>query len=61
VTVFLQITASFSIREQNAYAAAGGVAEEVLSAIKTVAAFGGEDHEADRSVGAGPVVCVYVL
>ena len=40
--------ASFSIREQGAYAAAGGVAEEVLSSIKTVVAFGGEEKEAER-------------
>ncbi|KAF7649430.1 hypothetical protein LDENG_00141550 [Lucifuga dentata] len=35
-------------RELKAYAKAGAVADEVLSAIRTVAAFGGEDKEAER-------------
>lgn len=35
-------------RELTAYAKAGAVADEVLSAIRTVAAFGGEDKEAER-------------
>ena len=35
-------------RELAAYAKAGAVAEEVLSAIRTVAAFGGEDKEVER-------------
>ncbi|KAM9805144.1 bile salt export pump [Neosynchiropus ocellatus] len=35
-------------RELTAYAKAGAVADEVLSAIRTVAAFGGESKEADR-------------
>lgn len=43
-----QIVASFAAREQSAYAAAGGIAEEVLSAIRTVVAFGGEKKEAVR-------------
>lgn len=34
--------------ELKAYAKAGAVADEVLSSIKTVAAFGGEEKEADR-------------
>ena len=48
--VFLdsQIIATFTVREQKAYASAGGVAEEVFSAIRTVVAFGGEAHEAER-------------
>ena len=45
-----QVVASFTAREQSAYAAAGAVAEEVLSAIRTVVAFGGENKEAERSV-----------
>ena len=44
----LQIVATFTVREQSAYAAAGAVAEEVLSSIRTVAAFGGERREAER-------------
>ncbi|CAG5865570.1 unnamed protein product [Menidia menidia] len=35
-------------RELKAYAKAGAVADEVLSAIRTVAAFGGEEKEAER-------------
>ncbi|KAM6979179.1 bile salt export pump [Tautogolabrus adspersus] len=35
-------------RELNAYAKAGAVADEVLSSIRTVAAFGGEEKEAER-------------
>ncbi|KAM4697414.1 bile salt export pump-like [Rhinophrynus dorsalis] len=35
-------------RELKAYAKAGSVADEVLSSIRTVAAFGGEKREADR-------------
>uniref|UniRef100_H3CJK1 ABC transmembrane type-1 domain-containing protein n=1 Tax=Tetraodon nigroviridis TaxID=99883 RepID=H3CJK1_TETNG len=35
-------------QELKAYAKAGAVADEVLSAIRTVAAFGGEEKEADR-------------
>jgi hypothetical protein len=46
--MILQIVASFSVREQKAYASAGGIAEEVLSAIRTVVAFGGEAKEAER-------------
>ena len=44
----IQIVATFSVREQSAYAVAGAVAEEVLSSIRTVMAFGGEDKEAAR-------------
>ncbi|KAK0150911.1 Bile salt export pump [Merluccius polli] len=35
-------------RELTAYAKAGAVADEVLTAIRTVAAFGGEDKEVER-------------
>lgn len=34
--------------ELQAYAKAGAVADEVLSSIRTVAAFGGEKKEVDR-------------
>ncbi|CAI8057874.1 ATP-dependent translocase ABCB1 [Geodia barretti] len=46
--IMSRIVASFTAREQSAYAAAGSVAEEVLSAIRTVVAFGGENKEAER-------------
>lgn len=44
----LQLTASSAEREQLKYSIAGGVANEVLSCIKTVAAFGGEIKEIAR-------------
>lgn len=46
--ILLQIVAKFTVREQNAYASAGSVAEEVISSIKTVLAFGGERKEIER-------------
>ena len=44
----LKIIATFTVREQTAYASAGGVAEEVLSSIRTVVAFEGEKKETER-------------
>ena len=35
-------------QEQKGYASAGAVAEEVLSSIRTVVAFGGEKKECER-------------
>ncbi|XP_040913775.1 bile salt export pump [Toxotes jaculatrix] len=40
--------ATLTGRELKAYAKAGAVADEVLSSIRTVAAFGGEEKEAER-------------
>ena len=40
---------SFARKEIEAYARAGAVAEEVLAAIKTVMAFGGQEKECHRS------------
>ena len=40
--MFGKITAVFTSQEQKQYASAGAVAEEVLSSIRTVYAFGGE-------------------
>ena len=40
--------AHFSSKESDAYASAGGVAEEVLGALRTVIAFGGQEHELKR-------------
>lgn len=45
---FLQAVARLTGRELKAYAKAGAVADEVLSSIRTVAAFGGEEKEAER-------------
>ena len=43
-----QVVSLFTSREQKQYAAAGAVAEEVLTSIRTVVAFGGEHKEAER-------------
>ncbi|XP_077979292.1 ATP-dependent translocase ABCB1-like [Glandiceps talaboti] len=43
-----KLITSMTGTELDAYAKAGAVAEEVLSAIRTVAAFGGEKKEAER-------------
>ena len=44
----MQISALFTSKEQKAYAQAGAIAEEVLPAVKTVVAFGGEKKEVER-------------
>lgn len=44
----VQLVATFGTAEQKHYAAAGNIAEEVLSAIRTVVAFGGEHKEVER-------------
>ena len=44
----VQIGSAFASQEQKQYASAGGVAEEVLSSIRTVVAFGGEKSECER-------------
>ncbi|XP_068179994.1 ATP-dependent translocase ABCB1 isoform X2 [Antennarius striatus] len=46
--LFSKIVASFTTKEQAAYAKAGGVAEEVLSSIRTVFAFSGQNREIKR-------------
>ena len=46
--MFQQVVASFGTKEQEAYAKAGGIAEEVISSIRTVVAFGGEHKEMER-------------
>ena len=46
--VYMQVVQSFTRREQEAYGAAGAIAEEVLSSIRTVVAFGGEGKETER-------------
>lgn len=44
----LQLISMNSSKELSAYAKAGSVAEEVLGAIRTVAAFGGQTKECNR-------------
>ncbi|KAK1806696.1 hypothetical protein P4O66_005188, partial [Electrophorus voltai] len=46
--IIAKVMTSFTTREQTAYAKAGAVAEEVLSAIRTVFAFGGQRKEIQR-------------
>ncbi|KAK7886789.1 hypothetical protein WMY93_026410 [Mugilogobius chulae] len=46
--LFSKVLTSFTTKEQTAYAKAGAVAEEVLSAIRTVFAFNGQDKEIKR-------------
>lgn len=46
--LFGKVLTSFTTKEQTAYAKAGAVAEEVLSAIRTVFAFNGQDKEIQR-------------
>lgn len=45
----LQIVISLTNKELNAYSKAGAVAEEVLSSIRTVIAFGAQEKEIQRS------------
>ena len=49
--LLLKAVARLTGRELKAYAKAGAVADEVLSSIRTVAAFGGESKEAERYLG----------
>uniref|UniRef100_A0A8C4I844 ATP-binding cassette, sub-family B (MDR/TAP), member 4 n=1 Tax=Dicentrarchus labrax TaxID=13489 RepID=A0A8C4I844_DICLA len=46
--LYSKVLATFTSKEQTAYAKAGAVAEEVLSAIRTVFAFSGQDKEISR-------------
>ena len=45
-----RVAASSAAREQLKYAIAGGIADEVLNCIRTVAAFGGQVREVKRFV-----------
>uniref|UniRef100_A0A667Z1D1 ATP-binding cassette, sub-family B (MDR/TAP), member 4 n=1 Tax=Myripristis murdjan TaxID=586833 RepID=A0A667Z1D1_9TELE len=45
---FSKVLTSFTSKEQTAYAKAGAVAEEVLSAVRTVFAFSGQEREIKR-------------
>ncbi|KAG8587247.1 hypothetical protein GDO81_005610, partial [Engystomops pustulosus] len=42
------MTVSLTSKELSAYAKAGSVAEEVLSSVRTVVAFGGQEKEIQR-------------
>ncbi|XP_059027307.1 ATP-binding cassette sub-family B member 5 [Mustela lutreola] len=47
-TIFSRIIISLTTKELNAYSKAGAVAEEVLSSIRTVVAFGAQEKEIER-------------
>ena len=57
----LQLLTSITTKELDAYAKAGSIAEEVLSSIRTVAAFGGEKKEIERYMYKSQIPCVYNL
>ncbi|NWU88536.1 MDR1 protein, partial [Upupa epops] len=46
--LWAKVLSAFTDKEQNAYAKAGAVAEEVLGAVRTVIAFGGQEKEIKR-------------
>ncbi|XP_025923473.1 multidrug resistance protein 1-like [Apteryx rowi] len=46
--IWAKVLSAFTDKEQAAYAKAGAVAEEVLSAVRTVIAFGGQEKEIKR-------------
>uniref|UniRef100_A0A674EBD6 ATP binding cassette subfamily B member 1 n=1 Tax=Salmo trutta TaxID=8032 RepID=A0A674EBD6_SALTR len=46
--IFSKVLTSFTSLEQSAYAKAGAVAEEVISSVRTVFAFGGQQKEITR-------------
>ena len=46
--VAAKVQSSFAGKEMQAYAKAGAIAEEVLSALRTVVAFGGQQKEVER-------------
>ncbi|CAG2102555.1 unnamed protein product [Medioppia subpectinata] len=47
-SVMNKVQATFARKEVEAYAAAGGVAEEAIAGIRTVVAFGAQQHESER-------------
>ena len=46
----LQVLSYFAKKEQSLYATSGAIASEVLSAVRTIVAFGGEFKEHERCV-----------
>ncbi|KAM8869641.1 ATP-dependent translocase ABCB1 isoform 1-T1 [Spinachia spinachia] len=48
--IFSMLLATFTSKEQAAYAKAGAVASEVISAVRTVFAFSGQDREIKRYI-----------
>ncbi len=48
MVIVCQVGASMTAKELAAYAKAGSVAEEAISSIRTVVAFGGQEKESQR-------------
>jgi hypothetical protein len=48
ISYLSQVSARLAKKEMQAYGIAGSIAEEVLSSIRTVVAFGGQDSEVKR-------------
>ena len=48
VSICFRAVSVFAAKEQNIYGKAGAIAEEVLSSVRTVIAFGGEEKEIGR-------------
>lgn len=48
MSIVAKVQTTLTENELRAYAESGGVAEEVLSSIRTVVAFGGQEKEAER-------------
>mmetsp|Transcript_4694 Transcript_4694/g.9951 ORF Transcript_4694/g.9951 Transcript_4694/m.9951 type:complete len:1291 (+) Transcript_4694:30-3902(+) len=48
VAVIIKFVSTLGAKQQGAYAKAGGVAEQAIGSIRTVAAFGGEETEVER-------------
>lgn len=46
--IFLKLSTKLAKKELDAYGSAGAIAEEVLSSIRTVVAFGGQQKELQR-------------
>ncbi len=61
ITIYQQLMASATEQETAKYAKAGGIAEEVLTSIRTVIAFNGQNKENERSVSKNSCDCWYIL
>lgn len=48
ILILLQLTSKLAKSEQDAYGLAGSIAEEVLTVVRTVIAFGGQSKEITR-------------
>jgi hypothetical protein len=51
----------YTRKETAAYSQANAIVHEVLSAIRTVTAFGGQRRELDRSVSLLLIICISII